>query len=82
MKSKARIGIIAMAVLAVLSTSVRLSPQELQNGHRQPEEFTLIDVPGGTPGTTQAFGINPQGDIVGSYVDNSRTSIHGFLLSN
>jgi uncharacterized membrane protein len=40
-------------------------------------EFIPIDVPGAT--ATRAFGINPQGDIVGSY-DSAGT--HGFLLRN
>src|SRR5215470_4737854 len=37
--------------------------------------FTPIDVPGATG--TQAFGINPSGQIVGSYGDGTGT--HGFL---
>jgi uncharacterized membrane protein len=40
--------------------------------------FERIDVLGATG--TRAFGINPQGDIVGSYTDAAGT--HGFLLSN
>jgi len=40
--------------------------------------FERIDVPGAIG--TRAFGINPQGDIVGSYTDPSGT--HGFLLSH
>jgi hypothetical protein len=42
-------------------------------------KFTKIDVPGAA-GTTEAFGINPQGDIVGLYSDRSGNT-HGFLLS-
>ena len=38
--------------------------------------FTTIDVPGAS--LTQAFGINPRGDIVGSYAAGGAT--HGFLL--
>jgi|SRR5882724_11012910 len=41
--------------------------------------FTRIDVPGALFTSTQAYGINPRGDIVGSYIDNS--DLHGFLLS-
>ena len=40
--------------------------------------FETIDVSGATG--TRAFGINPQGDIVGSYTQAGMT--HGFLLSN
>ena len=39
--------------------------------------FTSIDVPGAI--RTQAFDINPSGDIVGTYTDSA--SFHGFLLS-
>jgi probable HAF family extracellular repeat protein len=40
--------------------------------------YETIDVAGATG--TRAFGINPQGDIVGSYTEAGKT--HGFLLSN
>src|SRR5207302_440744 len=42
--------------------------------------YTTLDVP--VPGASQttAGGINPRGDIVGTYVDSSGHS-HGFLLS-
>jgi uncharacterized membrane protein len=39
--------------------------------------FTTIDAPGATD--SRASGINPQGDIVGFYSDNSGQ--HGFLLT-
>jgi hypothetical protein len=44
--------------------------------------FTKIDVPAAFGSGTQALGINPQGDIVGIYVEGHGTSstIHGFLL--
>jgi hypothetical protein len=42
---------------------------------REPE-YAAIDVPGAT--FTNAQGINPQGDIVGWYVNASST--HGYLL--
>jgi uncharacterized membrane protein len=46
-------------------------------------KFTTIDAPGAQPGFefTVASGINPRGDIVGTYIDSSFNS-HGFLLSN
>jgi len=40
--------------------------------------FEPIDRPGAA--ATRAFGINPQGDIVGSYTDGTGT--HGYLLSD
>ena len=40
--------------------------------------FTTLDFPGAT--TTQAWGINSRGDIVGNYV-NADKSAHAFLLS-
>jgi hypothetical protein len=44
-------------------------------------KFLKIDVPGAA-GVTEAFGINPQGDIVGTYfaVSNNNTITLGFLL--
>jgi probable HAF family extracellular repeat protein len=44
-----------------------------------PFHFTSIDYPGAV--LTNAQGINPGGDIVGTYVDTSGNQ-HGFLLSN
>ena len=40
--------------------------------------FATLDYPGAT--LTQAFGINPRGDVVGSYVDSANRT-HGFLAS-
>src|SRR5262249_51173987 len=57
-----------------------LQEQALPAGeHTVAEEptFTLIDFPGAD--STQAWGINPRGDIVGYY--NSAGVTHGFLLS-
>jgi uncharacterized membrane protein len=42
--------------------------------------FTTIDVPGNS-GYTEAFGINPEGDIVGGFGNPSNSILHGFLLS-
>ena len=42
-------------------------------------KFTKIDVPGAA-GLTEAFGINPEGDISGYYFDSSGNA-HGFPLS-
>jgi hypothetical protein len=42
-------------------------------------QFTKIEVPGAVNGT-QPLGINPQGDIVGSYID-SGFNFRGFLVS-
>ena len=41
--------------------------------------FATIDFPGAL--ATLAFGINPQGEVVGPYTDSSGNG-HGFLLSN
>jgi uncharacterized membrane protein len=51
-----------------------LAPASNARTHAGP--FESINVPTGT--ATRAFGINPQGDIVGSYTAAGRT--HGFLL--
>jgi uncharacterized membrane protein len=40
--------------------------------------FTAIDFPGAT--TTQAWGINASGDIIGNYVSADKAT-HGFLRS-
>jgi hypothetical protein len=42
-------------------------------------KFIKIDVPGAA-GVTEPFGINPQGDIVGTYSDGSGNT-HGFVLT-
>ncbi len=42
--------------------------------------FTTIDVPGATAGTTNAYGINATGQIVGSFGD-AKNVVHGFLAS-
>jgi hypothetical protein len=50
----------------------------LRRAHADPDfTYTTIEVPGAL--ATVAFGINPRGDIVGTYVDASFRS-HGFLL--
>jgi len=41
--------------------------------------FTTIDDPSAKPGTTEAFGINNMGQIVGQFQDHS--GLHGFLRS-
>jgi hypothetical protein len=43
---------------------------------RDSDGFTQIDVPGAS--WTRIFGINPQGDLVGSYSDASN-NVHAFL---
>jgi hypothetical protein len=43
-------------------------------------KFAAIDVPAAFGIATLASGINPQGDIVGTYSDGS-SSTRGFLLS-
>jgi hypothetical protein len=44
--------------------------------------FTAIDVPGAFPGFTLAYGINAKVDIVGAFLNNVGSGLHGFLLSN
>jgi hypothetical protein len=39
-----------------------------------------VDLPGAAPGRTIPNGINPEGDIVGSY-NYTVGNFHGFLLS-
>jgi hypothetical protein len=50
-------------------------------GFADKSKFLKIDVPGAA-GVTESFGINPQGDIVGTYfaVSNNNTITLGFLL--
>src|SRR6266540_290791 len=47
------------------------------SGFAHDHGFTTIDVPGAS--STEAFGINPEGNIVGSYLNAA--GLHGFLLS-
>src|SRR5260370_1062769 len=49
----------------------------VSSGFAHDHGFTTIDVPGAS--FTEAFGINPEGNIVGHY-SNAR-GLHGFLLS-
>src|SRR5260370_14889717 len=50
----------------------------VSSGFAHDHGFTTIDVPGAS--FTEAFGINPEGNIVGQY--SNTTGIHGFLLSS
>jgi hypothetical protein len=61
-------------MLAVESSMGSCSTGTMGSPHQQ--DFT-IDFPGAT--ATLAFGINPQGDIVGWYIDSAGGN-HGFLL--
>ncbi len=71
---------LAIATLA-LGSALLLSARP---GRAQSFTFTTIDVPcsdcsGGIADSTTAFGINPAGDIVGTYTDAAGGQ-HGFLL--
>jgi len=47
-------------------------------------DFTTIDFPGADVVSTQARGINPQGDIVGFYVSKDASGVshtHGFVAT-
>jgi probable HAF family extracellular repeat protein len=44
-------------------------------------QFFSIDYPTQGVRSTQAFGINPQGDVVGAYMDAAGVT-HGFLLTH
>src|SRR5437763_5619440 len=65
--------IVAVSVLAMVAISTARANAD------GPGRFTTIDYPGAV--FTQALGINPSGDIVGSYVDSGNVE-HGFLLRN
>jgi probable HAF family extracellular repeat protein len=69
MKRSLPVLIIASAVL-LLASAVHAGP---------PSQFVSIDYPGAL--LTNAQGISPGGDIVGTYIDSSGNQ-HGFLLSN
>jgi len=49
----------------------------VSSGFAHDHGFTTIDVPGAS--STEAFGINAEGNIVGSYLNAA--GLHGFLLS-
>jgi hypothetical protein len=67
-------------VIALALGCFSLSPVvQAASDSRQPKEFTQIDVPGAI--FTIATDINPQGEILGFYLDSS-FNLHGFLLSN
>lgn len=69
--SKSSFGVSLVICLLTLTSSA--------GAKDKPANFTTIDYPGATH--TYALGINPAGDIVGGYVDNSRHE-HGFVLRN
>src|SRR5579859_4737814 len=75
--SKARMFAVTDGILAFLLLTT--------SGKAQTFNFTSIDVPcsacaGGIAPSTTAFGINPAGDVVGTYNDAAGVQ-HGFLLS-
>jgi uncharacterized membrane protein len=59
-----------VTLAAVLGTALAMSQPA-------PYTFRSIDVPGAT--ATRAFGISPEGDIVGNY--NVGSAVHSFILS-
>jgi len=61
-----------------LGDSVSTFGANVQLGMGGSFNFVSIDYPGAT--TTNAFGINSRGDVVGSYVDSAGKT-HGFLLT-
>jgi hypothetical protein len=63
---KLRFGLLTICILALAPTAFAGPPR-----------FTTIDYPGAV--ATFAFGINPAGDLVGGYYDNSYNE-HGFVL--
>ena len=74
--------IIAVIGIALLAAETRTSRADDGRDFADKSKFTKIDVPGAA-GRTVAFGINPQGDIVGHYFDvlNNTIIVRGFLLS-
>jgi len=76
--------IIAVIGIAMLVAGItRISRADDGRDFADKSKFTKIDVPGAA-GFTQPSGINPQGDIVGTYevVSNNTLITRGFLLSN
>src|SRR5882724_5723988 len=63
-------------ILSLLAISLALGA--ISNIAGQTPTFKTIDFPGAA--STQAWGINSRGDIVGYYVSADKSS-HGFLLS-
>jgi uncharacterized membrane protein len=66
------VGTLSIVLLSATSVHGQAGGLDLASLHG----FTTIDFPGAT--NTEAYGINPQGDIVGSYLSNG---VHAFLLS-
>ena len=64
--------------LTVYSLALGIALGSTSNFPAQAPNFTTIDFPDGTG--TQAWAINPRGDIVGSYTLADKSS-HGFLVS-
>ena len=64
--------------LITISVVVAFPPTALARSFH----YTRIDVPFPEATDTQAFGISPTGEIVGSYWNSSGGVSHGFLLSH
>ena len=62
---------------ATLGIALLFAIWMVSSGFAHDHAFTTIDVPGAS--FTQALGINPKGDVVGSYLNAA--GLHGFLLS-
>jgi len=72
--------VVGCGVDTIQAPSPSARPPLLARGESRAErafDFTTIDVPGAV--FTSASGINPRGDIVGSYTDGTGRA-HGFLL--
>src|ERR1044072_7809356 len=69
-------------VLAVWSFGLLLLPGRgaAQTYNISPLDVKCDDCPGGIALSTAALGINPAGDIVGTYLDGAKQQ-HGFILS-
>jgi uncharacterized membrane protein len=82
MRQRTTKWITPVALIGALAISARGTPQEQQQESAKTDKptFTKIDVP--FPGAvgSLALDINPQGDIVGEYLDSS-FNLHNFLLS-
>src|SRR5215510_12606155 len=70
MRRALAVSILVFGATALLSGTIRGGPPFPLPGMRFINVPTTIDPPFGLAGTSQAIGINPQGEVVGTYLDH------------
>lgn len=82
MRSRSRLLIVGVAVVCLASVILRSTSAIGQiNAQASPSSYVFKSIDFPDAASTQAFGINERGDVVGAYTDTSGNS-HGFRLGD